>query len=95
MEDSFGRVRPRPNAPRVLDLDLLDWRGEVRAAPRRAGGAVLPHPRMRARCFVLLPLRELAPRWVHPETGESLDALIAALPGDQHCEPMEEEGPGP
>jgi 2-amino-4-hydroxy-6-hydroxymethyldihydropteridine diphosphokinase len=76
LEARFGRERPYPNAPRTLDLDLLDHVGRVMDTPR----LTLPHPRMTGRAFVLLPLAEVAPGWRHPVTGEAVHALIAALP---------------
>lgn len=89
IEDAFGRTRGEPNAARVLDLDLLDYAGLVSGPAARA---VLPHPRMHLRAFVLLPLAELAPDWRHPATGRPISALIAALPADQPCEPLVGEG---
>lgn len=86
IEAEFGRVRSVPNAPRVLDLDLLDYDGRVRdEAP------VLPHPRMHERAFVLLPLQDVAPGWRHPVSGLGLEALIAALPAGQRIEPFKAE----
>jgi 2-amino-4-hydroxy-6-hydroxymethyldihydropteridine diphosphokinase len=84
IERDFGRVRGLPNAARLLDLDLIAYGARV-----SEGGAVLPHPRMRTRGFVLLPLRELAPDWRHPATGEPIGRLIAALPPDQRTEVMD------
>jgi 2-amino-4-hydroxy-6-hydroxymethyldihydropteridine diphosphokinase len=84
VEDEFGRVRSVANAPRLIDLDLLDFRGEV--APGGPGKATLPHPRMTGRAFVLRPLADLAPQWRHPRTGASIGALVADLPGDQIIE---------
>ena len=81
VEADFGRERSVRNAARVLDLDLIDYRGLV--ADGAAGGPVLPHPRMTERAFVLLPLRDLAPDWRHPVTGETVDSLIDALPPGQ------------
>ncbi|WP_137125264.1 2-amino-4-hydroxy-6-hydroxymethyldihydropteridine diphosphokinase [Roseomonas sp. HF4] len=75
IEAEAGRARPYPNAPRVLDLDLIDLGGRVRAGP----APVLPHPRAHLRAFVLRPLAEVAPGWVHPVTGEAVEGLIAAL----------------
>ena len=50
-------------------------------ALRRAGpDPIVPHPRMQHRAFVLLPLREVAPSWVHPELGMDVDRLLRALP---------------
>lgn len=81
VERGFGRVRSLPNAARLIDLDLLDFCGEIaRGGP---GRATLPHPRMGERGFVLQPLRDLAPDWRHPVTGATIQALLAALPPDQ------------
>lgn len=84
VEDAFGRVRTVPNAARLIDLDLLDFHGEIAAGG--PGRAILPHPRMEGRAFVLRPLADLAPDWRHPRTGASIQALLAALPADQVIE---------
>ncbi|ACI98905.1 2-amino-4-hydroxy-6-hydroxymethyldihydropteridine diphosphokinase [Rhodospirillum centenum] len=78
VEAEFGRVRQVVNEARVLDLDLLDHDGQ-----RRDDAPMLPHPRMHLRAFVLLPLAELAPGWVHPVSGRRVDELIADLPPGQ------------
>jgi len=90
IEARHGRVRGERNAPRTLDLDLLDLEGLVRQAPP----PVLPHPRIRDRAFVLAPLAEVAPGWRHPVTGESVEALLAALPEPerQACRPLARPG---
>jgi 2-amino-4-hydroxy-6-hydroxymethyldihydropteridine diphosphokinase len=74
-EAAFGRVRAARNAPRTLDLDLLDFNGER----HNAAGLVLPHPRLQARAFVLGPLMEVLPDWRHPVTGRSVKEMWAAL----------------
>ncbi|MEK7687379.1 MAG: 2-amino-4-hydroxy-6-hydroxymethyldihydropteridine diphosphokinase [Pseudomonadota bacterium] len=84
VEQAFGRVRTVPNAPRMIDLDLLDFRGEI--ASGGPGKATLPHPRLASRAFVLRPLADLAPQWRHPVTGEPIQALLEALPADQVAE---------
>ena len=76
VEMVFGRKRSMQNAPRPLDLDLIDYDGRVEKGP-----PVLPHPRMRDRAFVLVPLADVAPGWQHPVSGETIEAQIAALPG--------------
>ncbi len=79
IETYFGRVRTRSNGPRTLDLDLLDYDGRV-----EEGWPVLPHPRIRERAFVLVPLADVAPDWRHPLTGHLLEELLEALPqGDR------------
>lgn len=75
IETKFGRERGLRNAPRTLDIDLLDYHGQVQQGPPE-----LPHPRLAERGFVLLPLMQVAPSWRHPVSGKSLSELIAALP---------------
>jgi 2-amino-4-hydroxy-6-hydroxymethyldihydropteridine diphosphokinase len=75
VERKFGRARGERNAPRTLDLDLLDYDGRIEGGP-----PTLPHPRIASRGFVLVPLRDVVPDWKHPISGLSVDALIAALP---------------
>jgi 2-amino-4-hydroxy-6-hydroxymethyldihydropteridine diphosphokinase len=60
IENLSGRVRPYPNAPRTLDIDLLLYgAGTIQSKVLQ-----VPHPRMRERAFVLMPLREIAPHLV-------------------------------
>ena len=74
VETDFGRLRSAPNASRTLDIDLLDYDGQVLTE-----GVVLPHPRMGERSFVLVPLAEIAPGWRHPVSGQSAADLLAKL----------------
>lgn len=76
IEQAAGRERPYRNAPRTLDLDLLLY-GDARIA---SPALTVPHPRLRERAFVLLPLRELAPARV-------TEAELAAVAG-QRIEPL-------
>jgi 2-amino-4-hydroxy-6-hydroxymethyldihydropteridine diphosphokinase len=80
VENAFGRARSVPNAARMLDLDLLDCRGEVRTGPE---APILPHPRLQDRAFVLRPLVDIAPGWRHPVSGKTAAELLAALPAGQ------------
>jgi 2-amino-4-hydroxy-6-hydroxymethyldihydropteridine diphosphokinase len=84
VEAEFGRARTVANAARPIDLDILDFRGEI--SPGGSGRATLPHPRMTARAFVLMPLADLAPDWRHPVNGQPIAELLAALPADQAAE---------
>lgn len=86
IEARFGRVRTPEavNAPRPLDLDLIDYHGLVRdEAP-----PILPHPRVESRAFVLRPLAEIAPNWRHPKSGRSVKDLLDTLPPDAVAEPL-------
>ena len=76
IEARAGRVRGAANAARTLDLDIIDLNGIRRDGP----DPVLPHPRAHLRGFVLVPLAEVAPDWLHPISGQSAVALLAALP---------------
>ncbi len=87
IEARFGRARSVPNAARTLDLDLLAFDGEIRNTPH----LILPHPRMQSRAFVLRPLAEVAPDWVHPVSGQTVTELLSALPQDQEAAPLEGE----
>ena len=79
VEAAQGRVRSVADAPRTLDLDIVAM-GEGGRMLRSAPDPVLPHPRAHARAFVLFPLRDVAPDWVHPRTAQDLRTMIASLP---------------
>lgn len=87
IEAQFGRVRHTRWAARTLDLDLLDYEGQIVTAsgPRGADAGAgplplaLPHPGIEARGFVLVPLVDVAPDWVHPREGVSAKTLLARL----------------
>jgi 2-amino-4-hydroxy-6-hydroxymethyldihydropteridine diphosphokinase len=75
IEAQFGRQRAEANAARTLDLDLIDMDGLVRDAP----DPILPHPRAHLRAFVLLPLLDVAPDWVHPGLKRSARELLGEI----------------
>lgn len=87
LEHEFGRVRNEKNAPRCLDLDILDFRSEI----VEIASLSVPHPRMAERAFVLYPLQELAPDWTHPVSGAHITHLIKTLPEDQNADPVHME----
>jgi len=77
MERLRGRVREREprNGARTLDLDLLMYSDLALNEP----GLHLPHPRLHERRFVLEPFAQIAPNWVHPATGQSVESMLEQL----------------
>lgn len=81
IERDAGRRTGRRWGPRVLDLDILDYKGQIRGRGTSDSSAsvrrtlVLPHPQLHLRPFVLLPLLDIAPRWRHPILKRSADTL--------------------
>jgi 2-amino-4-hydroxy-6-hydroxymethyldihydropteridine diphosphokinase len=102
VEAEFGRTRNKRWEARVLDLDLIDFGGQIapdlgvhehwrrlplidqmKQAPEQL---ILPHPRVQDRPFVLVPLRDVAPNWVHPVTGVSVTDMLAQFSADALAE---------
>lgn len=77
IEADFGRERTFRNAPRILDLDIIDFDGISSDDPH----LTLPHPRAHERSFVMKPLAEILPDFVLGGHGRAAD-LAAAL-GDE------------
>lgn len=74
IENDFGRIRTFQNAPRTLDLDIVDYAHEVHNSPV----LTLPHPRAHERGFVMVPLAEIAPDYClgeHPCAADLAQAL--------------------
>ena len=96
VETEMGRVRDVRWGQRTLDLDLIACGQQVRPdratvqrwidlpldAQKRMGPEelILPHPRIQDRAFVLVPLMDIAPQWVHPLTGMTVRQMHDALP---------------
>jgi 2-amino-4-hydroxy-6-hydroxymethyldihydropteridine diphosphokinase len=71
-----GRVRGAPDGPRTIDADVLFY-GDLQRAGREL---VIPHPRLHERRFVLVPLAEIAPLFVHPGLRLTVAELLARCP---------------
>lgn len=94
-ETQFGRLRAERWGPRTLDLDLILFENfilpdeetvqawiDLPLQKQKAdlpGELLLPHPRVQDRAFVLVPLMDIAPDWIHPIFGCSLRSLHDAL----------------
>lgn len=75
IETKFGRLRLERWGPRTLDLDLLLFDEIILDTPTLQ----LPHPRMRERAFVLVPLAEIAPAWIEPVSGMAIAELLRTV----------------
>lgn len=75
LEEGLGRT-PGPRwGPRVIDVDILDYKG----LQYQSEDLILPHPELSKRGFVLVPLAEIAPDWRHPVIGEPIRVLVEKL----------------
>jgi 2-amino-4-hydroxy-6-hydroxymethyldihydropteridine diphosphokinase len=62
IENNMGRVRTHKNASRVIDIDILFFNDAI----INHEGLIIPHPEIRNRKFALIPMNEIAPRYIHP-----------------------------
>jgi len=81
IEADLGRTRAQKWEARILDLDLLAYDDKLILEELQNDGQSIqiPHPRLHQRRFVLVPLAEIAPDWVHPSSGERASDLLAGL----------------
>ncbi len=77
IEKKMGRVRKEKWGPRLIDLDLLFYGRHV----INEEGLTVPHPGIAEREFVLIPMRDVAPDWIHPLLSKSIWDLAAQLDG--------------
>jgi 2-amino-4-hydroxy-6-hydroxymethyldihydropteridine diphosphokinase len=86
IESDMGRVRTEKWGPRIIDLDLLLLGREI----INDRDLQVPHPRMHARRFVLVPMVQLAPGLIHPVLGRTMEELLENLAEDgQEVIPLE------
>ncbi len=75
IEKALGRERTGKNAPRTMDLDILFYGDNV----YDLAGLSVPHPRLHERRFVLRPMADLAPEWIHPGLNKTVRQLLEEL----------------
>lgn len=76
VEQQLGRKRGIRFGPRTIDLDILTFNQENSNVER----LIIPHPRMRERAFVLIPLQEIAPQLILPIWEKSIAEMVLDLP---------------
>ncbi|MDI7774361.1 2-amino-4-hydroxy-6-hydroxymethyldihydropteridine diphosphokinase [Asticcacaulis sp. EMRT-3] len=86
VEREAGRLRQPGllNAPRTLDLDLIAYGRRVMTED----GLILPHPRSHERGFVMGPLAEIRPDWLHPELGRTATDLYREVSVGRDAQPV-------
>ena len=75
IEKKLGRIKTRKNDPRVIDIDIIDFNGEI----TKTKELILPHPRCHLRNFVLFPILQIDPNWSHPILKKNVQYLINNL----------------
>lgn len=75
IERQLGRVRGEKWGPRSVDIDIVDFEGQMMVTDE----LTLPHPRLAERAFVLVPLLDLDPEWEHPILGRTAKDLAESL----------------
>ena len=75
IETDMGRQPGPPNSPRPIDIDILFYNNQIINTPE----LIIPHPRLTERAFVLIPLAEIAPDFIHPVFGKTISKLLSGL----------------
>ena len=77
IESKMGRKFSFPNAPRLIDIDILFYDNQI----IQTQNLTVPHPRLADRAFVLIPLAEIAPELTHPKLDKSIAELASSAKG--------------
>ena len=83
VEEKLERKRIKKNEPRTCDIDIIDYNGKVMEFTYKNLIFKVPHEKLIYRNFVLFPLREIAPKWAHSKTKDSIDVLINKLSNEE------------
>jgi len=78
-EEKLERKRKHKNEPRTCDIDIIDYNGQIIDFKYKNLDFRVPHLNLAHRNFVLIPLKEILPGWIHPVTKEPIDLLIDKL----------------
>jgi len=76
VETDMGRIRTTKNAPRIIDIDILFFNKDI----IHEKNLIVPHPEIQNRRFVLVPLNELSPAFVHPVLKKTIHQLLDSSP---------------
>ena len=79
IEESLERKRKKKNDPRTCDIDIIDYNNQIINFKYKDLDFTVPHEKLIYRNFVLFPLQEIYPDWIHPQTKEPISVLIENL----------------
>ncbi len=79
IEEKLERKRNKKNDPRTCDIDIIDYEGKIINLEFDKYNITVPHKSLSQRNFVLYPLKEICPNWIHPKTKKNIDVLIKNL----------------
>ena len=82
IEKKLGRTRIKKNEPRTCDIDIIDFNGKI----IKNDELETPHPRLHLRNFVIYPLKEIEPNWLHPVFDKKIDSFFQELDKKSHNE---------
>tara|TARA_B100001996_G_scaffold288186_1_gene228442 strand:+ start:399 stop:902 length:504 start_codon:yes stop_codon:yes gene_type:complete len=79
IEEKLERKRNKKNDPRTCDLDIIDYKNKIMDFTLSNFSLTIPHKDLSKRNFVLYPLKEICPNWIHPISKKNIDVLIKNL----------------
>jgi len=82
IEKKLGRTRLKKNEPRTCDIDIIDYNGTIISNK----DLTIPHPKTHLRNFVIYPLKEIEPNWIHPIFNKKIDSFFIKLDKSSHNE---------
>lgn len=88
IEQAMGRTRMEKWGPRIIDLDILFYDDLI----LKKRGLEIPHPGIAERSFVLNPMCEIAPDFLHPKLKKTIETLLAEIPKPQQVKRLSSDG---
>jgi 2-amino-4-hydroxy-6-hydroxymethyldihydropteridine diphosphokinase len=88
IEKEMGRTRTKKWGPRIIDLDILFYDDLI----LKQEGLEIPHPGIAERSFVLAPMNEISPDFVHPKLKKKIETLLEEIPNPQQVTRVPSDG---
>ncbi len=84
IEKKIGKKKLFHLGPRIIDIDILSYQDQVIKQER----LIIPHAQLHFRKFVLIPLNEIAPDFIHPESNKKIGRLLNECPDSSQVIPL-------